>query len=144
MTIEEQQRKWGHVISREDWKESQNKAKADIGDARQFVENKVRVERAVTWRRSKGTGNNREAMDKIFGKERPLLPICPYGCGREGTLLEVTMLADGRAMGIFNDYPCSCIFIADIQLPEPPRQRKQKLVLGADGEYHMEESENDA
>lgn len=66
-------------------------------------------------------------------KPRPgRLPICPYGCGREGTLLEVIMTDDGRAIGIFNDHPCSCIFTADIEVGEPPT--KKKYVIDADGD----------
>lgn len=64
---------------------------------------------------------------------RGRLPICPYGCGREGTLLETVMGSDGRATGIFNDHPCGCIFVADIEVGEPPA--KSKLVIGPDGEY---------
>ena len=63
------------------------------------------------------------------------LPICPSGCGREGTLLEIVKQDDGRYLGIFNDHPCSCVFIADIQVGEPPT--KQKYAIGADGEMHV-------
>lgn len=62
------------------------------------------------------------------------LPICPYGCGRQGTLLEIVMKEDGTALGIFNDFPCSCIFYADVSVGEPPTKRK--LVIGPDGELH--------
>ncbi len=64
------------------------------------------------------------------------LPICPYGCGREGTLLEIVMGEGGQAIGIFNDRPCTCVFRADIELGEPPTKRK--LVIGPDGEMHEE------
>jgi hypothetical protein len=63
------------------------------------------------------------------------LPICPYGCGREGTLLEIVRQDDGRYIGIFNDDPCSCIFIADIQVGEPPN--KQRYEIGPDGEMQL-------
>lgn len=64
------------------------------------------------------------------------LPICPYGCGRQGTLLEIVMTEDGRAIGIFNDHPCTCVFCADVEIGEPPTKRK--MVIGPDGEYHLE------
>jgi hypothetical protein len=67
------------------------------------------------------------------------LPICPYGCDREGTLLEIVMKPDGRALGIFNDHPCSCIFVADIEVGEPPTKRK--MVVGPDGELHLSDGE---
>lgn len=89
-----------------------------------------KMEPAQKW----GRGANYRELDAIHGKDRPMLPICPYGCGRAGTLLEIVMGTDGRAMGIFNDHPCSCVFVADIQLGEPPT--KKKMVIGADGEYH--------
>jgi hypothetical protein len=129
--------KWGKPVGREDWQKAQAGYKANL--ARQGAKEVAQRERraAKKWGRDMSYGSNRKELDAIFGKQRPLLPICPYGCGREGTLLEVVMLEGGRAMGIFNDYPCSCIFVADIQLPEPPRQRKQKIVIGADGEAHM-------
>lgn len=66
------------------------------------------------------------------------LPICPYGCDREGTLLEIVMGPDNRALGIFNDHPCTCVFVADIQLGEPPA--KKKLIIGPDGQYHEVEA----
>lgn len=81
-----------------------------------------------------GRGINWREMRKIHGDNVPTLPICPYGCGRAGTLLEIVMGPDNRALGIFNDHPCYCIFVAEMQLGEPPA--KKKLVIGADGEYH--------
>jgi hypothetical protein len=91
----------------------------------------VDVEKVVADMRQRG-------YDKLSQTERAKrwsgrLPICPYGCGREGTLLEIVTGPDNRAVGIFNDHPCSCIFVADIQLGEPPT--KKKLVIGPDGEY---------
>lgn len=89
--------------------------------------------RAEHWGRSKDPAQLKY-LDKKFGKGRPLMPICPYGCDREGTLLEIVMGDDGQAVGIFNDYPCNCIFTADIQVGDPPKTRKNKLVMNADGE----------
>jgi hypothetical protein len=111
-----------------DWKHSNETQKRDMaeafGNAKEYVKHKM-PNSAQLWKR----GTNSRVLDKIFGKERPLLPICPYGCGREGTLLEVVMMTDGKAMGIFNDYPCSCIFVAEIQLPPNPNERKQKIAI---------------
>lgn len=73
-----------------------------------------------------------KAQDAYRSKGR--LPICPYGCDREGTLLEIVMGTDGRAMGIFNDHPCSCVFIADIQLGDEPPTTK-KMEIGPNGDY---------
>lgn len=93
-----------------------------------------------------GKSTNAEArahFDRTLGKDRPALPICPYGCGSEGTFLESMMLADGRCLGIYTDYPfCSdgCIFVAEIQQQEPPKQRKQELRL-VNGEYQYVEVE---
>jgi hypothetical protein len=88
----------------------------------------------IKWGRDKV---NRKLHPEITGR----LPICPYGCGREGTLLEIVMTEGGQAIGIFNDHPCGCVFYADIEIGEPPTKRK--LVIGSDGEYH-EEGESDA
>jgi len=87
-------------------------------------------ERAKRWSR---TGDISRDGEKISGG----LPICPYGCGREGTLLEIVRQDDGRYTGIFNDHPCSCVFIADIEIGEPPTKRRQ--VIGPDGEMHIVE-----
>lgn len=97
--------------------------------------NQPNLKRAQKWGRSyRGSDSNGEALDEKLGKDRPMLPICPYGCGREGTLLELIMGTDGRALGIFNDHPCTCVFVADLQMGEPPKPRK--LEIGPDGEYH--------
>jgi hypothetical protein len=87
--------------------------------------------RAMEWdiAREWGIGNNRRYDNKEYTGR---LPICPYGCGREGTLLEVVMSTDGKATGIFSDHPCTCIFRADIEIGEPPTKRK--LVVDASGE----------
>jgi hypothetical protein len=134
------------TFNSQDWQHSSRKSVEErLQAAREIVEHEVNVgRRAQYWSESRPEDleeheNEQREQDRKFGKQRTPLPICPYGCGREGTLLEVVIREGGQAIGIFNDHPCSCIFIADIQLPEPPRQRKQKLVLGADGEYHMEE-----
>ena len=81
-----------------------------------------------------GTGTNRKLHKEYSGR----LPICPYGCGREGTLLEIVMSTDGKATGIFSDYPCTCIFRAEIEVGDPPTKRK--LVIGPDGELTEEGS----
>lgn len=90
----------------------------------------MKMDQARNW----GRGSNYKDLVKLHGKDYPNLPICPYGCGRAGTLLEIVMGTDGRAVGIFNDHPCSCVFIADLQMGEPPT--KKKLEIGPDGEYH--------
>lgn len=92
------------------------------------------LQRARVWKRDYSSDGNGRALDEKLGKDRPMLPICPYGCGREGTLLELIYGTDGRAMGIFNDHPCTCVFVADLQMGEPPKPRKMEI--GPDGEYH--------
>lgn len=87
-------------------------------------------EQEIAMRKQDIKDGNVKAAVKWSGR----LPICPYGCDREGTLLEVVMGEDGNAYGIFNDHPCNCIFVAEIQVPEPPKA--MKMVIGPDGEYH--------
>lgn len=93
----------------------------------------ARNRRAQYWSRSGQSGTDDMTGQKLKGG----LPICPYGCGREGTLLEIVKQTDGRYLGIFNDHPCSCIFVADIEVGEPPTMHKYEI--GADGEMHLVE-----
>lgn len=61
-------------------------------------------------------------------------PICPYGCGEEGGLLEVVM-KDGKALGIYQDSQ-KLIFTADLQMA--PKPTGHKIMIGADGELKLE------
>lgn len=63
-------------------------------------------------------------------------PICPYGCGEEGNLLEVVMEGD-KAVGIYTHRGSIKPFTADLQMS--PKPTGKKLQLGPDGEYHMVE-----
>jgi hypothetical protein len=85
-----------------------------------------------------GEGGNNHRGEIKKGHKPGRLPICPYGCGREGTLLEIVMTDDGRAIGIFNDHPCSCVFTADIEVGEPPTKKKYKVDV--DGELREVEA----
>lgn len=58
-------------------------------------------------------------------------PICPYGCGQEGNLLEVIM-RDGKAIGIYTHKHAINPFTADLQMSPKPTGRK--IVIGPDGE----------
>lgn len=62
-------------------------------------------------------------------------PICPYGCGEEGELVEI-VLKDGKALGIYRDSE-QLKFTADLQMAPKPTGRKIKI--GPDGEPHYEE-----
>jgi hypothetical protein len=114
---------------------------ADLEDLRQQIKDGSHDRSyAESWGRSH---DDRAAAywDKKLGKDRPALPICPYGCGSEGTFLEAVMLADGKSLGIYTDWPfCSggCIFVAEIQQQEPPKKRKQELRI-VNGEYQYVE-----
>lgn len=58
-------------------------------------------------------------------------PICPYGCGQEGNMLEVIM-RDGKAIGIYTHKHAINPFTADLQMSPKPTGRK--IVIGPDGE----------
>lgn len=60
-------------------------------------------------------------------------PICPYGCGEEGQLLEIVM-KDGKALGIYED-SCKCKFTADLAMAPKPTGRK--IQLNASGEAEI-------
>lgn len=102
------------------------------------------VEYAKQWGKSTDA-RARAYWDEKLGVDRPALPICPYGCGSEGTFLEAVAMTDGRMLGIYTDWPsCSdgCIFVAEIQEQEPPTKRKRKLVVGPTGDLiEVEESD---
>jgi hypothetical protein len=85
--------------------------------------------RSKNWRKTMGVHGAQ--LDREYGVNRPMLPICPYGCGEEGQFREVVMEEDGNAVGVFQDSD-GCIFTADIQVSEPPAKRK--LMIGPDGE----------
>lgn len=62
-------------------------------------------------------------------KWRNRRPICPYGCGEEGQLLEIIM-KEGKALGIYED-SCKCKFTADLQMaPKPTGHKLQKNASG--------------
>lgn len=63
-------------------------------------------------------------------------PICPYGCGEEGNLLEV-MVKDGKALGIYTHSAEIKPFTAELQMSPKPTGRK--IEIGADGEPHIVE-----
>lgn len=63
-------------------------------------------------------------------------PICPYGCGEEGTLLEIVM-KDGKAVGIYTHSESVKPFVAELQMAPKPTGRK--IVLGPDGNYTLQE-----
>lgn len=67
---------------------------------------------------------------------RNMRPICPYGCGEEGSLLEV-IVKDGKALGIYTHSADVKLFTADLQMSPKPTGRK--IVIGADGEPHLVE-----
>lgn len=58
-------------------------------------------------------------------------PICPYGCGEEGQLLEV-IVKDGKALGIYSHSQSVKPFTADLQMAPKPTTRRIKI--GPDGE----------
>ena len=64
-------------------------------------------------------------------------PICPYGCGQEGTLIEV-VVQNKKALGIYTHSESYKPFTADLEMA--PKPTGQKIVIGADGEAHMVES----
>ncbi len=63
-------------------------------------------------------------------------PICPYGCGEEGTLLEI-IVKDGKALGIYTHSESVKPFTADLQVS--PKPTGGKIVIGADGEPKLVE-----
>lgn len=66
-------------------------------------------------------------------------PICPYGCGEEGNLLEVVM-KDGKALGIYTHSGNIKPFTAELQIAPKPTGRK--IAIGPDGEPHMVDEES--
>lgn len=62
-------------------------------------------------------------------------PICPYGCGQEGELVEI-VLKDNKALGIYRDSE-QLMFTADLQMSPKPTGRR--IVIGPDGEPTMAE-----
>lgn len=94
-----------------------------------------------------GKGRHTESMVGHYnGKElvatqwRNRRPICPYGCDQEGTLVEIIVDKDtGRATGVYKDSE-QLIFTAELQMAPKPSSRK--LVLGADGQMHLETGED--
>jgi hypothetical protein len=99
--------------------------------ADKFVMSK-KIGRVGDDRRSRRWGKLDDSGRNAYGGT-VALPICPYGCGEEGQLLEVVMGEDGGGIGIFTDSD-GCRFTADVEVGEPPT--KKKLVIGPDGEYH--------
>jgi hypothetical protein len=77
--------------------------------------------------------NNEEPEGAIEWRNRR--PICPYGCGEEGTLMEV-VVKDGKAIGFYTHSQSVKPFTAELEMLPSPTSRK--LVLGLDGEMHEE------
>jgi hypothetical protein len=61
-------------------------------------------------------------------------PICPYGCGEEGELVEIIVKpGDITATGVYRDSE-QLVFTAPMKMMPKPATRK--LVRGPDGELH--------
>lgn len=80
-------------------------------------------------------------MKKTYGevgveatKWRNRRPICPYGCGEEGNLLEIIMQGD-KAVGIYTHSGSVKPFTAELQMAPKPTGRK--IVIGSDGEPRL-------
>lgn len=60
-------------------------------------------------------------------------PICPYGCGEEGQLVEIIQTKDGTT-GLYKDSE-GLIFTSPLAAKPKPNERK--LVIGPDGEMTL-------
>lgn len=58
-------------------------------------------------------------------------PICPFGCGEPGILIDIVQTAEGT-IGIYKDPAMCCTFQSMISAKPKPNTRK--LVVGPDGE----------
>lgn len=76
----------------------------------------------------------RNGGGKHSTKWRNRRPICPYGCGEEGSLLEIIM-KDGKALGIYTHSESVKPFTAELQMSPKPTGRK--IQIGADGEAQI-------
>jgi hypothetical protein len=63
-------------------------------------------------------------------------PICPYGCDEEGQLVEIVVRPEG-AVGLYKDSE-QLVFTAPMKMQ--PKPNEKKIVIGPDGEPHLEES----
>lgn len=72
-----------------------------------------------------------EAMASQWTNRRP---ICPYGCGQEGVLVEIIVEpGESKATGYYKDSE-QLLFTAPMELRPKPSTRK--IVRGPDGELH--------
>lgn len=101
--------------------------------------------KSMTYGKGKGEWSkdrSLEDMKKEYGDQTEAIrwrnrrPICPYGCGEEGQLLEI-MMQDEKTIGIYTHSTSVKPFTSDLQMAPKPTGRK--LAIGPDGEYTMVE-----
>lgn len=66
-------------------------------------------------------------------------PICPYGCGEEGELVEIVVEPGKGAIGYYKDSE-QLVFTAPMKMQ--PKPSTKKLHIGPDGEPQLTEEES--
>lgn len=107
-------------------------AKVDKGA---WTSGKLRLDKHMTLEEVRQELKNKQGGGSVghADKWHNRRPICPYGCGEEGTLLEVITKFDGVAVGVYTHSDSVKPFTADLVMKPNPKERK--LVLGMDGQY---------
>lgn len=76
--------------------------------------------------------------DKEATQWRNRRPICPYGCGQEGQLVEIVVTPGKGAIGYYKDSE-QLVFTAPMKMM--PKPSSKKIVIGPDGEPQLTEGD---